>query len=213
MLFIERCLRLLVPGGRLGIVLPEGVFNNPSPSYVRVREFCEDRGFIRAVISMPQEAFFSSGTTVKTSLLFMQKFTEEEQTRYDMTRQAANDDVDEAHREEMAAQIGRLELEIEEAREARNAERRKDAEKELRAYRSRMETLKKAEARLLLKQRFSYFVFMYEAEKVGITATGEDDENELHPNRRVPKGVAVTCLEHYLEFQKNPEKYLLEGAQ
>jgi type I restriction enzyme M protein len=31
-LFIERCLALLKPGGRLGIVLPEGVFNNPSCS-------------------------------------------------------------------------------------------------------------------------------------------------------------------------------------
>ncbi|MBO0160152.1 SAM-dependent DNA methyltransferase, partial [Vibrio parahaemolyticus] len=48
-LFIERCLALLKPGGRLGIVLPEGVFNNPSLAYVR--EFCEDRAFIRAVVS------------------------------------------------------------------------------------------------------------------------------------------------------------------
>ena len=48
-LFIERCLELLKPGGRMGIVLPEGVFNNPSLAYVR--EFCEDRAFIRAVVS------------------------------------------------------------------------------------------------------------------------------------------------------------------
>ena len=34
-LFIERCLDLLKPGGRLGIVLPEGIFNNPSLAYVR----------------------------------------------------------------------------------------------------------------------------------------------------------------------------------
>jgi type I restriction enzyme M protein len=40
-LFIERCLALLRPGGRLGIVLPEGIFNNPSLAYVR--EFCENR--------------------------------------------------------------------------------------------------------------------------------------------------------------------------
>jgi len=61
-LFIERCLELLKPGGRLGIVLPEGVFNNPSLAYVR--EFCEDRAFICAVISLPQETFFSSGASV-----------------------------------------------------------------------------------------------------------------------------------------------------
>jgi type I restriction enzyme M protein len=48
LLFIERCLDLLKPGGRLGIVLPESVFNNPSLAYVR--EFCEDRAHIHAVI-------------------------------------------------------------------------------------------------------------------------------------------------------------------
>jgi len=34
-LFVERCLDLLKPGGRMGIVLPEGIFNNPSLAYVR----------------------------------------------------------------------------------------------------------------------------------------------------------------------------------
>ena len=79
-LFIERCLRLLKPGGRMGIVLPEGVFNNPSLAYVR--EFCEDRAYIRAVVSLPQETFYSSGASVKASLLFLQKFTVEEQNRF-----------------------------------------------------------------------------------------------------------------------------------
>jgi type I restriction enzyme M protein len=52
-LFIERCLALLKPGGRMGIVLPEGIFNNPSLAYVR--EYVENLAFIRAVISLPQE--------------------------------------------------------------------------------------------------------------------------------------------------------------
>jgi type I restriction enzyme M protein len=80
-LFIERCLALLRPGGRLGIVLPEGIFNNPSLAYVR--EFCENRAFIRAVVSLPQETFYSSGASVKGSLLFLQKFTVEEQADFD----------------------------------------------------------------------------------------------------------------------------------
>ena len=49
-LFIERCLDLLKPGGRLGIVLPEGIYNNPSLAYAR--EFTEDRAFLRAVVSL-----------------------------------------------------------------------------------------------------------------------------------------------------------------
>lgn len=80
-LFIERCLSLLKPGGRLGIVLPEGIFNNPSLGYVR--EFCENRAFIRAVVSLPQETFLSSGASVKASLLFLQKFTTKEQAEFD----------------------------------------------------------------------------------------------------------------------------------
>ena len=72
-LFIERCLSLLKPGGKLGIVLPEGIFNNPSLAYVR--EFCENRAFIRAVVSLPQETFYSSQASVKASMLFMQRFS------------------------------------------------------------------------------------------------------------------------------------------
>jgi len=60
----------------MGIVLPEGIFNNPSLRYVR--EFVEDRAFIRAVISLPQETFVSSGASVKASLLFLQKFNQQE---------------------------------------------------------------------------------------------------------------------------------------
>ncbi|HHT9145285.1 MAG TPA: HsdM family class I SAM-dependent methyltransferase [Candidatus Wunengus sp. YC61] len=97
-LFIERCLALLKPGGRLGIVLPEGIFNNPSLSYVR--EYCEDRAFIRTVISLPQETFFSSGTSVKASLLFMQKFTEKEQEEFDAQKVSAFKEIEEKYREQ-----------------------------------------------------------------------------------------------------------------
>ncbi len=83
-LFIERCLALLKPGGRLGIVLPEGVYNNPSLAYVR--EYVEDRAFVRAVISLPQETFYSAGASVKASLLFLQKFTEKERAGFDKER-------------------------------------------------------------------------------------------------------------------------------
>jgi type I restriction enzyme M protein len=91
-LFIERCLALLKPGGRLGIVLPEGIFNNPSLAYVR--EFCEDPAFIRAVVSLPPETFYSAGATVKASLLFMQKFTDEGKADYEAKWKAAIAEID-----------------------------------------------------------------------------------------------------------------------
>ncbi len=206
-LFIERCLALLKPGGRLGIVLPEGVLNNPS--LIRVRSFCEDRAYIRAVISLPQETFYSSGTSVKASLLFMQKFTEEEQARYNDEKERAQREIEAKYVPEVSAETERLETEIAEAKKARDAERRKTAQKELRGYKKAAEMNINAEARALLKERFDYPVFLYEAEKVGITATGEDDLNELYPNDRTPGDIGMTALEHYREYRRNPEGYFI----
>ena len=132
-LFIERCLSLLKPGGRLGIVLPEGVFNNPSLAYVR--EFCENRAFIRAVVSLPQETFFSSGASVKASLLFLQKFTEPEQADFDAKQAEAGAEVKARYADAMAAETARIETAIAAAKEARDAERRKALQKELADYR------------------------------------------------------------------------------
>lgn len=81
MLYMERCLDLLMPGGRLGIVLPESILNNPSEQWLR--DYCEGRARIRAVISIPQEVFSSAKATVKTSLVFMMKFTENDSRQWE----------------------------------------------------------------------------------------------------------------------------------
>lgn len=211
-LFIERCLALLKPGGRLGIVLPEGVFNNPSLAYVR--EFCEDRAFIRAVVSLPQETFFSSGASVKASLLFMQKFSVEEQAKFDQLKAQTRAEVEAKYAPEIEAETKRLNAEMEalKAEKTKEAsEKRKGLQKELKAFLKAMEDKITAEARALLKERFDYPIFMYEAEKVGITATGEPDQNELFPNPNQPPDCEKTCLEWYLEFRQNPESLDLVG--
>jgi len=69
-LFIERCLQLLKDGGHMGIVLPEGLFGNPSDRYIW--EFVFSNTKILAVISVPQETFQPS-THTKTSILFLEK--------------------------------------------------------------------------------------------------------------------------------------------
>ena len=79
-LFIERCLNLLKPGGRMGIVLPEGVLNNSNLQ--KVRDFVESKAKILLIVSIPQDVFMASGATVKPSLLFFKKFTEEEALQY-----------------------------------------------------------------------------------------------------------------------------------
>lgn len=75
-LFIERCLNLLRAGGRLGIVLPEGVLNNSNLD--KIREFVEGKAKIVLITSIPQDVFIASGATVKPSLMFFKKFTEKE---------------------------------------------------------------------------------------------------------------------------------------
>src|SRR2546422_938692 len=109
-LFIERCLALLKPGGRFGIVLPEGIYNNPSLAYVR--EYVEDRAFIRAVVSLPQETFYSAGASVKASLLFLQKFTEQEQAEFDKKKAEAQAEVETKYKDEIATRIAVLEADI-----------------------------------------------------------------------------------------------------
>lgn len=70
-LFIERCLALLIPGGRLGIVAPESMFCNPSHKYIM--NYVEQHARIDAVISMP-ENLFQPHTHAKTCVVLITKF-------------------------------------------------------------------------------------------------------------------------------------------
>lgn len=74
-LFIERCLQLLKPGGRMGIVLPDGILGNETDAYIR--EVILKQAKILAVVDLPQETFMPSVST-KTSMLFLQKKKEYE---------------------------------------------------------------------------------------------------------------------------------------
>ncbi|MGD0650281.1 MAG: N-6 DNA methylase [Verrucomicrobiia bacterium] len=71
-LFIERCLDLLKAGGRMGIVVPDGILTNSSLQYVR--DFITQHAQVLAVVSLPQTAFAKAGAGVKASLLFLRKW-------------------------------------------------------------------------------------------------------------------------------------------
>jgi len=77
-LFLERCLALLQPGGRLAIVFPDGNLTNPSLGYVV--EYVKRNARILAVVSLPPETFLPHGAGSKASVLFLQKLPEEELT-------------------------------------------------------------------------------------------------------------------------------------
>lgn len=74
-LFIERWYQLLRENGRLGVVLPESVFDTTENKYIRL--FIYKYFKVKAVVSLPQLAF-EPYTSTKTSLLFAQKKTKEE---------------------------------------------------------------------------------------------------------------------------------------
>jgi len=74
LLFIERNLDFLRPGGRMAIVLPQGRFNNSGDQ--RVREFISDRCRILAVVGL-HPSTFKPHTGTKTSVLFVQKWNDD----------------------------------------------------------------------------------------------------------------------------------------
>jgi type I restriction enzyme M protein len=86
--FVERCLNLLKPGGRVGIVLPDGNLNNPSLTWLR--RWCEGKAKILAVVGLPEETFRSADATVKASLVFLKRFTKKDQKAWDAAWAAAH---------------------------------------------------------------------------------------------------------------------------
>lgn len=69
-LFIERIVQFLKPGGRAAIVLPDGVFGNPTDAYIW--DYLKKYVSVVGVISLSHETFQPS-THTKTSVLFIEK--------------------------------------------------------------------------------------------------------------------------------------------
>ena len=75
-LFIERCVKWLKPGGRTGIVLPDGILGNPGDEYIRywILRHC----WVLASIDLPVESFIvEANVNILTSLLFLKRKPEE----------------------------------------------------------------------------------------------------------------------------------------
>lgn len=75
-LFIERCLRFLRPGGRMAIVLPQGIFNNTTEQFIR--DYAMQHARLLAVVGLHGN-MFKPFTGTKTSVMFLQKWESEEQ--------------------------------------------------------------------------------------------------------------------------------------
>jgi type I restriction enzyme M protein len=82
---LERAIRILEDNGKLGLVLPDGLFNNQGEqsNCPNVRRYLAKNGVIEAIVSLPDHAFRKSGAQNKTSILFYRRFTPAERARFD----------------------------------------------------------------------------------------------------------------------------------
>ena len=196
-LFMERCLRLLKKGGRMGMVLPEGVLN--TSNLQKVREYFEGKAKIILICSIPQDVFIAAGATVKPSLVFFKRFTEEEETAYSEAKEKAEGEVRQRYAEELKA----LEEKICEAetRALRSA------------YQKEADNLEKRiveEARPLLKEYFNYQIPTAMVEDAGITSTGAFSAGNQLP--KLQEEYAQYKKEHSLwQEQQLSYQYVLEG--
>ncbi|MBZ0283493.1 MAG: N-6 DNA methylase [Anaerolineae bacterium] len=74
-LFIERCLYLLKPGGRLGIVLPDSILSNPGLAFIR--RWILKQARVIASVDLPAVTF-EPHTGTQTSVLILQKKTQDD---------------------------------------------------------------------------------------------------------------------------------------
>jgi len=75
-LFVENAWKYLKPGGRMAIVLPDSILNNPGLGFIRRWLF--RRGRIVASVDLPKETFADSGGVPNPSVLIVQRLTREE---------------------------------------------------------------------------------------------------------------------------------------
>jgi len=163
-LFMERCLKLLKKGGRMGMVLPEGVLN--TSNLQKIREYFEGKAKIILICSIPQDVFIAAGATVKPSLVFFKRFTEEEELQYLGAKTRAEKEI----RQKYAGEIKAIQEKIatEKAKKLKVKAVIAAAEKKLRD----IEKCIIEEAKPLTKEYFNYEIPIAMVENAGITSTG-----------------------------------------
>lgn len=170
-LFMERCLRLLKKGGRMGMVLPEGVLN--TSNLAKVREYFEGRAKIILICSIPQDVFIAAGATVKPSLVFFKRFTEEEEQKYaDCVAMAQNE-----KRAEKQDKIDELNAEKEKLLDSKKREDKAHV-KEINKLLDVIEQQIIEEAKPRIKELFDYEIPIAMVNDAGITTTGAATENK-----------------------------------
>ena len=193
-LFIEQDYKFLKEGGYLAIVLPDGILTNSSMQYVRTQ--IEDWFRIVAVVSMPQIAFAANGAGVKSSVLFLRKWSKGEtkklvkakrdieakllkESNYILQRQTWDSEIKQKQKAKADEIKGKLRISATEAK--RSDEYKSWNAAMLAEYSNKVDELKSqlSESYLHSKQNDlpDYPIFMAIAEEIGYDATGKKTGN------------------------------------
>ncbi len=164
-LFMERCLNLLRKGGRMGVVLPEGFLNGANLQ--KIRDFIESKAKIIAIVSVPQEVFMSAGAMVKSSLVFLKKFTQEEENEYKRITQEVTLEIKTKYEKD----YHKLEDEI----KITKGDEKKELLKKLKEIDTQIQTEIKQE----VKNKFSYQFPIIQVASAGINSIGQKSQNDL----------------------------------
>lgn len=186
-MFIERCLNLLRKGGRMGIVLPEGVLNNSDLQ--KARQYFEGRAKIILITSIPQDVFMASGATVKPSLVFLKRFTETEEQLYEQAKKEAEQIIANKYTVRKATLEAVANKKLDKlpakATNEQKAERKvkqdilKAEKKQAKADLVALEVQMQTETRQLIKEKLDYEIPIAEVEKAGIDSKGATIDSDL----------------------------------
>jgi type I restriction enzyme M protein len=192
-LFIEQCHRFLVDGGYLAMVVPDGILTNSSLQYVR--DGIEEKYRIVAVVSMPQTAFSATGAGVKSSVLFLKKYSQAETTKIQNTKVGLQDWIKQSN--DYLKQLEQIENDkkrhLKDLRGFENSQNLdgkaltdsdayKEWKKEVTAeYNDRIDALKESLSEQYTEEKQKvlndYPIFMAIAEDIGYDATGKPTNN------------------------------------
>ena len=231
-LFMERCLRLLKKGGRMGMVLPEGVLNNKNLQ--AVREYFEGRAKLLLICSIPQDVFIAAGATVKPSLVFMRRFTDEEEKEYQKCKDEAEKEIRKAHQAEFdkltnaiancESLVDTLKNDLKNAKaRLKNAKKnkqntasieneiesiqneQKDNKANKKSYEKQLIDLEKnieEEIKPLVKTKFDYDVPIAKIDDAGITTTGAASDGNQLP----------TLVEEYKKYHEDNALWAIQKS-
>lgn len=180
-LFMERCLKLLKKGGRMGMVLPEGVLN--TTNLQKVREYFESKAKIILICSIPQDVFVAAGATVKPSLVFFKRFTDEEEQKYAESTEKARAQIRATYNDEIVSLRGEISLLNDRIQDKK--ENKTEIKREIKVRTVRLSAIEEAiveEAKPLVKEYFDYEIPIAMIEDAGITSTGANSTGNQLPD-------------------------------